>query len=106
MGRKMRTVASKFSRRILADGSDPLLAAILRRSFTANMLGGMIGGASHTLLDSIMHPDIQPLWPLLSGNVLYRALSVPTLHLGCVVTALFGIGILLANRPPQADQKD
>jgi len=68
---------------------------------TSALVGGIIGGASHVILDSIMHADVQPLWPFTSENALHRAISVDGLHLGCVVAGLFGIGILLVNRPPR-----
>src|SRR5512144_1044218 len=34
------------------------------------LLGGALGGATHSLLDSFMYREIEPFWPLASGNPL------------------------------------
>jgi hypothetical protein len=58
---------------------------------TAGILaGGIIGGASHPLLDGLMHPDIRPFLPWTSANPLLDAISVNTLHDVCMVTGIIG----------------
>ena len=49
--------------------------------------GATIGAWSHVALDSIMHSDITPLAPLSDANVLYRVVSLSTLHLSCLAAA-------------------
>jgi hypothetical protein len=64
----------------------------------AVLAGGIIGGASHPLLDGFMHPDIRPLEPWTSGNPLLGAVSIEMLHDGCIVTGVLGfvlVGIWL-----------
>jgi hypothetical protein len=68
-------------------------------SSTAGILaGGIIGGASHPLLDGLMHPDIRPFMPWTSANPLLGAVDLTTLHVGCVVAGVIGsvlVGIWL-----------
>jgi Domain of unknown function (DUF4184) len=97
-----RKLLARFKR---GDSDRPDFAS-RRPTFTATMLGGLIGGASHTLLDSIMHQDVQPLWPFAPGNGMYGALSVPALHLFCLLAALLGIALLLVNRQLQANERE
>ncbi len=68
----------------------------------AAMVGAVIGGISHALLDSIMHEDAQPLWPFATGNRLLGVIGVENLHLGCLVAGFVGLAIMLVNRAPQA----
>ena len=56
------------------------------------LLGGLIGGWSHLILDSMMHADIKPLWPLISSNSLLGLLSpdlILYLCLGLLATGIF-----------------
>ena len=73
---------------------------LIRRN--AALLGGMIGGISHVLLDSIMHQDIQPLWPFTKANEMLGAVSLASLHRGCVIAGLVGLAIMFVNRIPRA----
>ena len=63
------------------------------------LVGGLVGGLSHSLLDGIMHWDIQPFRPLTTENPLLGLLSLPYLHLLCVTTGLLGLVIVLARLP-------
>jgi len=55
-------------------------------------LGSALGAYTHVVLDSVMHPDIQPLAPFTTTNSLLGIVSLSTLHLFCV--ALGGLGLL------------
>lgn len=65
---------------------------------TGVTLGGLLGGLSHALLDSLMHRDIQPLRPLASGNPFEGLVSWDRLHLGCVAAGVLGLLWLAVNR--------
>jgi len=54
-------------------------------------LGAFIGTYSHVALDSLMHSDMRPLAPFTFSNVLLGAVSIPHLHVVCVVAGLAGI---------------
>ena len=97
--RMLRAVVVRFNRNrqdVPADWKEGVGAAIL---------GGLIGGASHTLLDSIMHQDVQPLWPFASQNGMVGSLSVWLLHLLCLLAALCGGAILLVHRPLEGNER-
>ena len=60
------------------------------------ILGGIVGGLLHIALDAIMHSYLRPLRPFCSGdgswgNPLAGAVSLETLHLGCVVAGAIGL---------------
>jgi hypothetical protein len=73
---------------------DPLRADCALRPA---ILGGLVGGLSHVLLDGIMHDDIRPLLPFSQANPLHGAMGLGLLHLACVLTGLIGL-LLLALR--------
>jgi hypothetical protein len=68
----------------------------------AALLGGLIGGVSHALLDGVMHLDIQPFRPLTTSNPLLNAVSLPALHLACTAAGALGL-LLIALSAPQPD---
>lgn len=55
------------------------------------IVGGLLGGASHSVLDGIMHADIQPFRPWTTANPLLGLVGVGTLHLLCVAAGLCGV---------------
>jgi hypothetical protein len=55
------------------------------------LVGGLLGGASHPLLDGIMHWDIQPLRPWSTANPLLGLVGVGALHLFCIVAGVSGL---------------
>jgi len=57
-------------------------------------IGAAAGSYSHIVLDSIMHPDIQPLFPFSSSNTLLQVMDVHTLHVACLVAGLTAIVLL------------
>ena len=66
----------------------------------AGMLGGAIGGASHPLIDGLMHSDVQPFWPFVAGNPLLGLVPLSGIYLFCVASGLAGALLLwsLASR--------
>lgn len=49
-----------------------------------------IGTFSHVLIDSIMHSDIKPFFPLDIENQILLIVSIKTLHKLCIYTGLIG----------------
>jgi membrane-bound metal-dependent hydrolase YbcI (DUF457 family) len=74
-----------------------------RRSFGSEsalwpcLAGGLLGGFSHSILDGIMHTDIQPFRPFSRDNPLLGAVGLGALHVSCVLAAAMGL-VLLARR--------
>ena len=62
------------------------------------LCGGLLGTYSHLLLDGLMHGDIQPLWPLASGNALYGWISIATLQSVCLWSGGLGAALWLVRR--------
>jgi len=74
------------------------LGAPAEISWTAALGGGLLGGWSHVLLDSLMHADMRPLSPWDAHNPLLFAVHLDTLYLGCVLAGVAGVGLLLLQR--------
>ena len=55
------------------------------------LVGGLVGGLSHPLLDGIMHADVRPFMPWSDSNPFLGLVGLAPLHLACVAAALFGI---------------
>jgi membrane-bound metal-dependent hydrolase YbcI (DUF457 family) len=76
----------------------PISAFVLRvlriphHPFTwpASFAGAYIGTYSHIVLDALMHNDINPWWPLASGNQLLGIIPLGFLHLACTLSGAVG----------------
>ena len=55
-----------------------------------SFLSAFIGTYSHVVLDSIMHSDVEPYYPLSQENGLLGLITVPQLHQLCIYSALVG----------------
>jgi membrane-bound metal-dependent hydrolase YbcI (DUF457 family) len=58
------------------------------------VVGAALGAWSHVVLDSIMHPDVRPFAPFSDANPLLLVVSLPALHLFCVITGIAALGII------------
>lgn len=61
-------------------------------------IGAAAGSYSHILLDSVMHPDIQPFWPFSMTNPLLQLIDVDMLQGACLVAGLAGIMLIGVRR--------
>ena len=66
-------------------------------------IGALLGTLSHLALDAVMHADVTPLWPLVAGNPWRGAVSLGTLHLGCLAAASAALPLWLAHRLRRGD---
>lgn len=62
-------------------------------SWWVSLLSAFIGSYSHVFLDSIMHGDLQPLYPFALANGFYGYVSLAMLHKFCVYAGLLGAAI-------------
>ncbi|MCP3999387.1 MAG: hypothetical protein GY727_00535 [Gammaproteobacteria bacterium] len=53
-------------------------------------LSAFVGSYCHLFLDSIMHADIEPLYPIHLFNQFYGLVSISMLHNICIYSGLFG----------------
>lgn len=64
------------------------------RSTTESILiGGLAGGASHPLLDALMHADVHPFAPFTGANPLLDATSLVALHAVCILAGTVGLAL-------------
>jgi membrane-bound metal-dependent hydrolase YbcI (DUF457 family) len=70
--------------------------------------GALLGAWSHVVFDSIMHSDITPLAPFSNANVLYRVISLRTLHLFCAGAGALALAwwLLRRNTSPVGTRRD
>jgi hypothetical protein len=60
--------------------------------------GALLGAWSHVALDSIMHPDMAPLWPFAAGNALLGLISIEALSWSLVGLGVAGVAVLVVAR--------
>jgi membrane-bound metal-dependent hydrolase YbcI (DUF457 family) len=58
------------------------------------VIGSVLGGYSHVVLDGVMHPEIRPFAPFAEGNPFYSAIGLGALHWFCVIAGLVGLAVL------------
>ncbi len=56
-------------------------------------ISAFIGTFSHVLLDSIMHSDLQPFYPISLQNKFLGILNYDQIHKLCLYSGIFGAGI-------------
>lgn len=60
------------------------------------LLSAFIGSFSHVLLDSFMHADVQPFYPLFMSNPFQGYISIEGLHKICLYSGLAGAALYFA----------
>lgn len=58
-----------------------------------SFLSAFIGTYSHVLLDSVMHSDVEPFFPVTASNPFLGLVSIQVLHTICIYSGLVG-GVL------------
>jgi hypothetical protein len=61
----------------------------------ATLLGGVMSGIGGSLLDALMHADVELFWPFYTGNPLIDATDANIIYIGCILSAIVGALILL-----------
>ncbi|MBO9489882.1 hypothetical protein J7384_05860 [Endozoicomonas sp. G2_1] len=65
-------------------------------SWKVALISALLGSVSHVFLDSIMHSDVEPFFPVSLDNPFWRIISVSMLHKVCLYTGLVGAAIYFA----------
>jgi LexA-binding, inner membrane-associated putative hydrolase len=84
----------------------PISELVLRRlrfehysiTWPVSFVSAFVGIFSHVVLDAIMHKDMNPLWPLTSGNPMLGLISISSWYASCVIAGILGVGILVVKR--------
>jgi membrane-bound metal-dependent hydrolase YbcI (DUF457 family) len=63
-------------------------------SMVAGAIGGLLGGASHPLLDAIGRKATHPFWPWSMSNPLFGIVPYWSLIVSCIAAGLLGYWIL------------
>ena len=86
----------RIANRLVYTGSrkedDPILVA--ETSTIGVLSGGILGGLSHSVLDSIMHRDVRPFAPWSSANPFLDVIGLGTLHTLCVLSGVIGLLVM------------
>ena len=77
--------------RIVAKCRDAHLSVSVSTTWIASFTGAFVGAYSHILLDSLFHPDIEPLQPWLAINPLCDIVNPHGLKVLCVVLGIVGL---------------
>ena len=59
-------------------------------SWPVAFISAFLGTFIHIILDSVMHSDMEPFYPVISGNHLHGAVAVSVLHKLCLVAGVIG----------------
>lgn len=60
------------------------------------LVSAFIGSFTHVILDSVMHRDMQPFFPLSPANDLLGIVSIETLHRFCLLSGVIGAVLFFA----------
>lgn len=74
--------------------NDQFLGIASEFAMAPAIVGGIVGGASHAVLDAIMHPDAGPFRPFDPSNPFLGLVSVWVLHAICLVCGLVGMALV------------
>ena len=70
----------------------------IKISWPVVTLSAFIGTFSHVLIDSVMHSDMEPLYPISKHNGLLGLLSMDYLHYACLACGAVGVVIYYGVR--------
>ena len=62
----------------------------LRISWVVVFVSAFLGAFSHVFIDSIMHSDVRPFYPLTDENIFLQLVSTGMLHILCLVSGVVG----------------
>ena len=68
-------------------------------SLQGALLGGLLGGFTHTILDAIVHGDVQPFLPVSLSNPFLSLIEWNTMEMACIVAGVAGMLGVLVNLP-------
>ena len=77
--------------RVAAGCRDTDLTVPIPTTWTASFIGASLGAYSHIILDSLFHPDVQPLQPWSPANRLLGVINPHGLEVTCIVLGIVGL---------------
>lgn len=94
-GKPVSEAIKRIWNRIATRCRDANLSVAVPTTWTAAATGAWFGAWSHLLLDSLYHPDIEPLAPWSQTNPLRGRLTPGTVDLGCLILGIVGLAWFL-----------
>lgn len=94
VGRPLSIYASKWWNRKAKGGRLERIQIPETIRTLPTLSGAFLGGASHVFVDSIMHLDLAPFWPLNLENPFYHLCSSLVLHIVIFILGLIGLGLM------------
>ena len=67
-------------------------------SWRTAFLSALAGTFSHALIDALIYPDVEPLWPLTTANPLRFGITTPQMITFCWVSGVIGIVLYVIIR--------
>jgi membrane-bound metal-dependent hydrolase YbcI (DUF457 family) len=107
IGATLLAIASALTGRYLSEIGLRIIGrkAFLPISWLVAFVSAFIGTFSHVLLDSVMHRDVEPFWPLTTENGLVALVSIGTLHWLCIGSGVAGAVCYFVLARRLADRK-
>jgi uncharacterized protein DUF4184 len=88
----------KFIQKDFTDYQNLLFDVPQKLTLSVCVVSAFIGTYSHVLLDSIMHADIEPFYPIYLKNDINLIISIESLYKLCVYTGTIGAVIFFSIR--------
>ena len=90
IGATLIALISGFSGKYIIENIFKYIKKDIKLTWKITFISTFIGSFSHIILDSIMHYDMNPFYPLKISNSLYQLLSNQQLHNFCLISGLVG----------------
>ncbi len=69
----------------------------IKTTWSSLLFASTFGAYSHVFLDSIMHRDIKPFYPISDSNYLFRVITISSLHELCIYSGIIGCILLFTK---------
>ena len=97
-GKWIYSLIMKFINRDFTEYQKKLFDVPKKLTTTVCITSAIIGTYSHILLDSIMHADVEPFYPVYTHNNLHLIISIIELYKLCIYTGFIGLLIFFSTR--------
>ena len=89
-----RPLLNRLAARVAPSNAVFRSAIVAELDGVAALVGGLLGGLSHSILDAVFHTDVRPLWPLSDANQLFGLVEPGLLQALCAIAGILGVGWL------------
>jgi hypothetical protein len=97
-GKWVYEIIMKFIKKDFTEYQKKLFDVPKKLTVGVCILSSLLGTYSHVILDSIMHADVEPLYPVNLENEFHLFISIESLYKICIYTGIIGSMIYFAIR--------